>query len=191
MYQKLFHSQMRLIAATAASALVLALGASAASADTAKCVATINKATSKYELAVQKALGKCQDGLATGKIASCPDAGATAAIGKAQTSFSGSLSKDCGSETVASVGFTGLVQRCNGSPHQWSLLHSRPGLRACAIPAANPATVQDNNPDNPRGVMAVPAPARSAVSRSSDHRRAGVVSCKGNGMNSATSSMRA
>ena len=74
MYQKGFRSQMRLVAVSAAGALAVVLSGSSASADTAKCLQTISKSTAKYELAVQKALGKCQDAHAkdASKTPSCP-----------------------------------------------------------------------------------------------------------------------
>src|SRR5262249_55894521 len=61
MYQRASHSQTRRLAAAVAGVFALALSASAARADTAKCISTISKATAKYEIAVQKALGKCED----------------------------------------------------------------------------------------------------------------------------------
>jgi cysteine-rich repeat protein len=116
MYQKAFRSQMRLVAASSTAALLVALSGSSASADTAKCLATISKSTAKYELAVQKALGKCQDANAKDPMAtpSCPDAGASGKISKALTKLSGKITGDCGGETVDGLGFGGLVNLCNG-----------------------------------------------------------------------------
>ena len=101
MYQKAFRSQLRLVAASAAGVLTVALGASAASADTAKCIASISKNTAKYELAVQKALGKCGDGHAKDpvKTPSCPDAKATDKIAGALTKLQDKVNGDCSGET--------------------------------------------------------------------------------------------
>jgi cysteine-rich repeat protein len=184
MYQKLFHSQMRLIASAAVSAMVLALGASAASADTAKCVATISKATAKYELAVQKALGKCQDGKAKGKIPSCPDAATTAAITKSQTSFEGSVSKDCMGETVASVGFSGLVLRCTGSSRDGLFCTREQNCEGQCDAGGQPGEpCTNNNPDPAHGGVASCAGACSlnGVEIVGPPPNFGVVSCKGNG----------
>lgn len=63
---------------------------------------------------MQKAEGKCEDGKAKGKIMSCPDATTTAVITKAATKFTASVDKACTGETVASTGFSGLVDRCAG-----------------------------------------------------------------------------
>jgi cysteine-rich repeat protein len=116
MYQKAFRSQMRIVAAGATGALLVALSGSSASADTAKCLATISKSTVKYELAVQKSLGKCQDANAKdpSTTPSCPDAKASGKISKALTKLQGKINGDCGGETVDGLGFGGLVNRCNG-----------------------------------------------------------------------------
>ena len=116
MYQKAFRSQMRLLATCAAGALAIALGASAASADTAKCIASISKNTAKYEEAVQKSLGKCRASNTkdSTKTPSCPDAKASDKISKALTKLQDKVTGDCGGETPATLGFTGLVDRCNG-----------------------------------------------------------------------------
>jgi cysteine-rich repeat protein len=116
MCQKDLYSQIQLLATGAAAVLVIALSGSSASADTPKCLQTISKSTAKYELAVQKALGKCQDANAKDPIGtpSCPDSGASGKISKALTKLQGKINGDCATETVDGLGFGGLVNRCNG-----------------------------------------------------------------------------
>jgi cysteine-rich repeat protein len=105
---------MRLAGGTAAVLLALTLGARSASADAAACIETISKATAKYEIAVQKASGKCEDAKAKGKATSCPDSKTSSKIAGALTKFQDAINKDCASEALADIGFAGLVNRCVG-----------------------------------------------------------------------------
>ena len=181
MYQKPFFSQMRL---AAASALMLTLVASTASADTAKCDATISGATAKYEEAVQKALGKCQDGKAKGKIPSCPDAKTTSSISKAQSKFEASLAKDCAMETVASTGFGGLVLRCSGSDRDGLFCTRDQNCEGHCDTGGQPGEpCTNNNPDASHGGVTSCAGACSlnGVEIVGPPPNFGVVSCKGNG----------
>jgi len=115
MYQKGFRSQMRLVAVSAAGALAVVLSGSSASADTAKCLQTISKSTAKYELAVQKTLGKCQDAHAkdASKTPSCPDTKASGKISKALSKLGDKISKSCSGETVDGLGYGGLIHQCD------------------------------------------------------------------------------
>jgi len=114
MYQRVFGSQTRLIA-VCAGALVMALHAAPAAADAAKCEQTISKETAKYEIAVQKALSKCQDALAKGKIPGpCPDSDASGKISSALSKFQDKVSGACTSLTPTDIGWSGLIKECNG-----------------------------------------------------------------------------
>jgi cysteine-rich repeat protein len=59
------------------------------------CTRDLGKAVDKYFESVRKATQKCTASKLKGKVPSCPDATMTAALSKAQTSLTGTISKGC------------------------------------------------------------------------------------------------
>src|SRR5215207_1691535 len=106
------------VAALTALMLVLAV-ASHAAAEPIACKRQIARAADRFGAAKLKALQKCEDAVLIGKSAGpCPDAKASAAIGKASAKLQTAIAKRCGgadqtcsttgdNDTLASIGWPG------------------------------------------------------------------------------------